>query len=229
MTFTTSRSLASLWSAARFAALLVACLLVAHDVVYAAQFGLGEGFAWAMTERGHGYWPAFTLLALLAGGLVAGLAGARLVVLAWRSRGLRTATQLDDPAPAARSYLREVGVLWPRLSVALVVAFAVQENVEHLARHDHPIGLGALTGPEYPLALPALALVGFVASALGALVRWRVAVLEARIAAATRVPLPRPLLAARPPAVWSLTGALSALHWILVRPDAGRAPPPFRS
>lgn len=224
MTFATSPSTARLWRAIRFALLLLVCLLVAHEAVFVAQFGPGASFAVAMSERGHdGYWAEFTLFAGLAGALLACLAAARLAALSWRRHALG-ARELPDE-PGIGSYLHELGGLWPRLVVALVLAFTVQENVEHLATHDHLIGVAALTGPEYPLALPVLTLVALGAAALGALVRWRVAVLEARIAAAARSRLPRPLSGDPRPAGWWVAAAVCAHRWILARRDAGRAPP----
>ena len=116
--------------------------------------------------------------------------------------------------------------LWAPLFGLVAVAFAIQENVEHLAGHGHLIGLGALGGPEYPLALPVIALVTLVAAALGAVVRWRIGVLEARLAG--RLPLGERqggLAARRAPARWAEVAAVRVHAGFLVRLDAGRAPP----
>jgi len=50
----------------------------------------------------------------------------------------------------------------------VAIGFAVQENVEHLVSHDHLLGLGALIGPEYPLALPVIATITLVAGLVAA-------------------------------------------------------------
>jgi hypothetical protein len=66
----------------------------------------------------------------------------------------------------------------------VALAFAVQENAEHFLSHGHVIGVGALIGAEYPLAMPVLALVTGLAAAVIALAREHEAALLARIAAA---------------------------------------------
>ncbi len=63
----------------RFGALVVVGALVAHDAIFAAQYGLGEQREAALAATAHGYWPAFAALALLVGGL--GLAAAASVLL----------------------------------------------------------------------------------------------------------------------------------------------------
>jgi len=107
----------------------------------------------------------------------------------------------------------------------VALAFALQENIEHLAGHGHLIGLGALIGPEYPLALPVIGLVALAAAALGALVRWRIALLEARVGVRPVPARPRGLTARRPAPGWAIVATLRIRAWSLVRLDAGRAPP----
>ena len=81
----------------------------------------------------------------------------------------------------------------------VALAFAVQENAEHVLSHGHLIGAGALIGPEYPLALPVLAVVSGLAAAVTALVREHEADLLRRIAAApARVRSPLHIGAAGP-------------------------------
>ena len=106
MTFAASPSTVRIWRAIRFALLLVACLLVAHEAVYLAQFGFGDSFATAMSERGHdGYWPDFTLLTGLAGGLLTSLAAGRLVALSRRRRVLGAQELPDEPRLARTSMI----------------------------------------------------------------------------------------------------------------------------
>ena len=67
MTFVASPRSARVLAAIRFLLLAVGCLLVAHDAVFAAEHGLGAGFAQAMRAGGHdAYWPAFSVVAIVA-------------------------------------------------------------------------------------------------------------------------------------------------------------------
>jgi hypothetical protein len=207
---------------ARFGALALVSMWLAHDAVFAVEHGIGAGFAAAMSAGGHdGYWWAFSLVVATAATLLGLWVAIRLIRLAARTQAVR-------PRPARRpvpTYRGELGGLWIALFAVTTAAFAFQENVEHLAGHGHLIGLGALTGPEYPLAVPVIAAVTFVAAALGALVRWRIAVLEARIGGRLHEPRARGLHRSRPPAAWAEIASARAHAWFLVRLDAGRAPP----
>lgn len=231
MTFAASQRSARVLGAIRFLLLAVGCLAVAHDAVFAAEYGLGGGFVRAMSEGGHdGYWPVFTVVAtsaLTLLGLWSAVRIGRLVVSSGPSRpsvGSAEAVRshAHRSAPAYRTELRR---LWLALFALTTTAFAVQENVEHLAGHHHLIGLGALVGPEYPLALPVIGLVTFAAAAIGAAVRWRIAVLEHRLAGRLHRPLQRGLAARHPAPGWLDVAAAVAHGRILVRLDAGRAPP----
>jgi len=227
MTIVASPRSARVLAAIRFLLLAIGCLLVAHDAVFAAEYGLGAGFVRAMSQGGHdGYWPAFTVVATAALtllGLWSAVRIGRLVVSSGPPSSHRDpAGARGSPAPAYRTELRR---LWLALFALTAAAFAVQENLEHLAGHHHLIGLGALVGPEYPLALPVIGLVTVVAAALGALVRWRIAVLERRLAGRIHRPRRRGLAARRPAPGWAVVAAAVAHARILVRRDAGRAPP----
>lgn len=227
MTFETTSATARLLRALRFVALALVSVAVAHDAIFAAQYGVGSGFVRAMQAGGHdGYWPVFSVLVAV----VAAVLGLRAAVRLGRPRGDSGRRGLTGPGRAgARDgqprYRTELARLWLPLSVVVTIAFAIQENLEHLAGHGHLIGLGALVGPEYPLALPVLVLVSLAAAALGALVRWRIAVLEARFAGRLHVARSRGLAARRPPRRWADVAALRAHAWFVVRLDAGRAPP----
>ena len=80
-------------------------------------------------------------------------------------------------------------------------------------------GLGALIGPEYPLALPMLGLVTLAAALVAVYVSAVEASLEATIAAAVRL-LRAPVRITRPPFELFLP-----LIPVLARAAAGRAPP----
>ena len=205
----------------RLGLLLIVALFIAHDAVYLAQFGIGGRLAAVMTERGHdGYWLAMIAVAVMAGVLAA--AGAVNAVLRLRQR-LRTVPATSSDRSMRPPYHREVWRLWRVLLPATLVLFGVQENIEYLAAHGDVIGIEALVGPYAPLAIPVLALVTLALAAIGALVRWRIAVLESRIARSLSTALPRSTWS--PPPEWRTIDATAPHRWTLRRPDAGRAPP----
>lgn len=145
---------ASFWLAAGL------CLLISHDAIFLVQHGPGQSVVAALRQGGHAYWGLASAVLLVGGALAA--AG-----WIWRLRALRSRAPRGRATPGpAEGWVRRAAAAWIRLFVLVVMAFAVQENVEHLAGHGHGIGLGAVVGPEYPLALPVLA----VATALGAVV-----------------------------------------------------------
>jgi hypothetical protein len=198
--------------------LAIVALLVAHDAIFLAQYGAGPDFARAMAEGGHdGYWLPFTVTAILGGGLLLLRALTTIRVLDLRASTLE---RVELPAP---SYASELLGIWRGLFPLVAVLFAIQENVEHLAEHGHILGLGALAGPEYPLALPVIAMVAFALAALGALIRWRIAGLRARIATASAKRVPHADVRVAPE--WRAVHAAAAHRWTLDRKDAGRAPP----
>jgi len=58
-----SPRLAKLASRLRQAVLVLAALFVAHDAIYVARFGVGSGYAQAMTAMGHdAYWAPISIL-----------------------------------------------------------------------------------------------------------------------------------------------------------------------
>jgi hypothetical protein len=209
------------WHRARFVALVLVTLLAAHDAAYLVRFGAGAGYASAMTAGGHAYWDAFTVSGIA---LAVGLLGASLATL----RRLRVAADpaAVDAASATGSvaYVAELAHLWPRLLGAVTAAYLLQEIAEHLLAFGHaptPDELAAILGPA---SLAALAVVTFLVAAVGALVRWRIAILRAR-ADVARSGSRRPVAVASAPAAWPITAALLRHAFLLVRLDAGRAPP----
>jgi hypothetical protein len=210
----------------RLGVLALVALLSAHTAIYAAAYGLGDRFAQAMSSAGHdGWWVPASVIVLGAGFIVL----LHILGLLTRLEAVaRTARAMDaGPHPRGADHSRfgpEVGAIWRRLFPVVTVLFAVQENLEHLVAHGHLLGLGALGGPESPLALPVLALVTLALSSLGALVRWRIATLRALVAIARRLRPGRPVdeTAARQ---WRIVGELAPQPWMTVRLDAGRAPP----
>jgi hypothetical protein len=219
----------------RLAALLPVSMLIGHEAVFALQFGIGDGLRQAMSAGGHdNYWTAFTVVitALSAGLLVREIA--RAVRLKSRLRDLARqrvgpATVPDPPATLTTrgAWQAEFRGIWPLLFAVTAVGFTIQENLEHLTAGQAPHGLGSLIAGEHPLALPVLAVVSAAIAAVGALIRWRVRTLEARVAAArvaagARPRHPRSIAPARE---WPAIGAVRAHAWFLVRLLAGRAPP----
>ena len=153
-----------------------ACLVAAHDLIYAVQLGPGRALADTLRVAGHGYWPL--LSAAIAGGAIALVART-----AWRIHGLRRRARGLRGPTAPRRGIGPVVRTWSRLLLVVGLAFVVQENVEHFVSHNHAPLLGALGGPEYPLALPVLAAITLLGALLASLVRDRERVLLARIAA----------------------------------------------
>ena len=191
-------------------------LVVAHDLVFAVQLGPGRGLTEALRSGGHGYLPLGTTLIAAAG---------ILLCAAWllRLRGLafRAAAAPGQVSPRANYPIRRWLALFTRLFAVVALAFLVMENVEHFVSHGHLPLLGALLGPEYPLAIPVLVAASVVGALLAGLVREREAALLARIA---RHAAPR----RRSTAVAQRRPQTARVGWTSAypaRPGLGRAPP----
>lgn len=197
-----------------FWALAGLALIAAHDAIYLFQIGPGEALAATLRSAGHGYWGLVSLV-LTAVALVAGVSiSMRMLRLRRRASDLGAARHSSGP------FARRFVVAWLRLVAVVAVGFAIQENVEHSIIHGHAPGVGALLGPEYPLALPVIGLIGAIAAMVAAIVTRTQEALVLAIEAALR-PTIRPLLAGpRPPA-----RIASAIGSVLAHPGAGRAPP----
>ena len=191
-------------------------LLVSHDAVFLAQVGPGQELASALREAGHEYWGIASLV-LATIGIIA------LAATVLRLRFLRQSAAALGAAPGtpSRTYPLRWLTTWARLMAIVAIGFAVQENIEHLIGHSHAPGLGALIGPEYPLALPIIALITGLAALIAAHLGQTEQALLAVIADAMRRILARaPRRTLRPPLrlVWVLTAPLAGA-------GAGRAPP----
>jgi hypothetical protein len=202
-----------------FWALAALALLISHDATFLVQVGPGEALARALREAGHGYWGAASAVLLLIG-LVA---GARIGIRLFQLR--RRASALDAQAPAVPRtvWLRRAATNWGRLLLLVSIGFLVQENVEHVLSHGHAPGLGALAGPESPLALPVIAAITLVAALLATAVRVAERRLVEGILAALRRPLGRAPRSVPRPAPRILVRLSSPI----ARAIAGRAPPSF--
>ena len=216
----------------RLATLALVALLSAHTAIYAAHFGLGNAFATAMSASGHdGWWLPAVGVVVVAGVFLLALTVGSLARLEWAVRSQR----FDSPTPrvprrhvpvgrrdSRRDYAASVLELWRVLLPLVIALFAIQENVELLIGGGRVAGLEVLISAELPLTLPVLAAVTLAVAALGALVRWRIAGLVARLARTTDR---RRTVADAAAPRWRAIGALAPRRWMTDRLDAGRAPP----
>jgi hypothetical protein len=200
-----------------FWALAGVALFASHDAIYLAQLGPGQTLVAALRTAGHGYWGVASLT-LAAIALVAGVR-----TWVWIRRLRRRADALGTRSVSVRPFSTRFAGAWWRLAAVIAIGFAVQENVEHVITHGHAIGTGALVGPEYPLALPVIGLIGAVAAAIATLVSGAhdtlIAAIEEALRRWTRAPRVGALRPAR---------VLASPRSVLEHPGAGRAPPPLR-
>jgi hypothetical protein len=222
MVLSTTAGVGRVLGAVRLVVLVAVVAALGHDAVFAARYGVGADLASALRGSGHeGWWGPLVLAVLGFGAFVLAAQLARLATLSTRARARRRAR----PCATGPSYLGQWLRLWAVLLPSAAAIFVVQEDLEHAAIGAVGHGLGALTGPEHPLAIPVLALVTGVVAALAALLRWRIRVLE-RIVVSGRwsTPRRRAILAAPRPSVPAtlprpLVGSLGLAF------DPGRAPP----
>jgi hypothetical protein len=191
-------------------------LLISHNAVYIVQTGPGQPLATALRGAGHAYWGVAGAVLGLIGLLAVVGALARLWSLRRRASDLR-ATLMPPSCGFGRRWLGA----WARLLIVVALGFLVQENVEHFIGHNHAPGLGALAGPEYPLALPVIGLITAVLALVLAAIRQVEHVLLVSIAAALERFSTRPPRAIRRPPLRLAVAHTSPMAgtW------AGRAPP----
>jgi hypothetical protein len=195
---------------------VAAIVVVGHDLVYTAAYGPAASAAREAT--GHGPYWAWTWAAVVVGAAILLAAGIRAAVGLAR----RAAAERARPDWQLSPYVRGVLRLWPRLAIAALVVFGVQENLEHFATHgSHLIGWQVLWSGEYALTLPSFGLVSLLVAALVALFTRTLAVLEAAIRAAQPQWSRAPRSAARPP----IADVVRSGWGTLATPDLGRAPP----
>ena len=209
-------------AAIRVPVLVLFGVLIAHDATYALQYGLGAANDDAIAASAHQYWAGFSALAVLCAAVTLAAAVAGILRLRRALRGLPEAGPSRVP-----HYAAEARRLWPRLFVVVTLAFLAQENVEHIAAGLPAPGLWAIAAPHYTFAIPVIAVSTALLAAVGAWLRWHRDVLVQRLVAARAAAAAfRRLAAHRTPARrWGLVAALVAHRWILLRQDAGRAPP----
>jgi hypothetical protein len=201
-----------------FWALAGITLLASHDAVFLVQLGPGEGLARVLRTAGHDYWGAASALLVGLALLAAAATAVRLARLHREARSLGAVSRMRAPLSSARRTL----AIWLRLLAVVAIGFAIQENLEHLGMHGHPIGVGALVGPEYPLAMPVIGLLTLVGAALAALIVGAELELVDAIAALRRPMARAPRSIAQPPLI------LGPRRGVRLTPaSAGRAPPPM--
>jgi hypothetical protein len=199
-----------------FWALAGVALLVSHDAVFLAQLGPGQALAHVLREAGHGYWGAASVALAVLGLIALAATLVRLMALRRSARALEA-----NPVGRAPHYIARWLHAWGRLLTIVAIGFVVQENIEHLIGHAHAPGLGALMGPEYPLALPVIAGITTVAALFAAALSQTEEALLAAIADAMQRCVGRaPRHLQRPP-----LRLLVSLISLLARSAAGRAPP----
>jgi hypothetical protein len=220
--------------AIRFIVLAATALVVGHAAVYATHHGIADDLQRSMRAGGHdAYWTLFFGSVMTGAAAVALREAWRIATLHRRIRAGVPANVRHHGLPAAPDgslprYRDEARGLAVRLLPVVLTGYTVLENVEHFAsHHQHLLGLAPLLGADHPLALPVLVAVTLVAAAVGALVRWRIGVLHARLAAIVRQTHGVPTAVAVPRR-WSLAAAVCAHRWMSLRRDAGRAPPTRR-
>ncbi len=159
-------------------------LVVAHNLVFLLGYGPLSGQALARTGHGDA-WQTAVITVLGTGACLLGIALWRLyrLDLLARAHGHRASDPRESSIEAVDSGFAN---LWGRLTAATAFLFLVQENTEHLlSGHELP-GLSVLGSAEYPDALLVIGGVALVVALVGALIRWRRAILTGRIAAAIR-------------------------------------------
>jgi hypothetical protein len=195
---------------------VAAVAVLGHDLAYSVAYGPGAEAA--RRASGHEPYWAWTWLAVLAGvvALVAAAAFTMLQLQRRLQRGERPRGIHVTP------YLRELLSLWPRLALAALVVFALQENVEHFVAHGgHVVGWQLLWSPEFLVAVPSFGLAALLVGAVAALFVSTIAVLREAVRRAGARPSRAPRSVRRP------VGRDPRPSWrgTLAAPDLGRAPP----
>lgn len=229
MVVTVARGHRALARLVRLLALVAVADLVTHDAIYRSIDAAG-GRPQPLTE--HGYWPLFLLVvvAVVTSGLVRSVRRVRYLKRVLRTGtpfGPVAATSFDRGALTGHArtptYHRELLVLWPAVAAGTALAFLVQENIEHVVATGSWFGLAPLDGRLHPDAVLLLLAASLVVAAAGAHVRWRVRALEHCLEVAALV-FPRPAADCADRS-WRLVASACQHRRLLVRLDAGRAPP----
>jgi hypothetical protein len=205
------------WFAVRAIAMVLAALVLAHNVIFLA--GYRAHFETAMISMGHDHGWRIAVVVAMA------LAGSLLVVGALRLLQLRRAAK-DAGArrlltePDRRAFVWRWLVWWFALTLATAVLFVLEENLEVARVHRTLPGIGVLASAAYPNAVAIIAVVALVVSLVAAILGWHAAVLIARIQAVRS-----PVQGDTPPAFTAIEPIDRHAGSILGGRRAGRAPP----
>ncbi len=190
-------------------------LILAHHSIYLIAHG-PAGYEGGMSADGHdGYWRAWAGGVAVVGGLLAAVAG-------WQIRRL---VHLRHPGSRAftdsglRDYIRSMGYWWPRLLVAVTALLVLHENGEYLRLGLDLPALSVLGTGEYGAAMPAIAAVSLLMSAILALIEWCRRSLLARLQGAAGG------LRFEQARASTATADRQLISLLLARRGAGRAPP----
>ncbi len=169
------------WRRLEFLTMVLVSLVVAHNVVFLLAYGPGADDALAHT--GHGEeWQMAVAIVLFAGACLLGITLWRLRQLGLLTRNLEA--HGHGLIPRSSPFGHDLINLWARLSSVTALALVVQENIEHLQANLPLPGLTVLGSSEYPDALLVIVGIALAVALVASLIRWRHAVLIARLAAA---------------------------------------------
>jgi hypothetical protein len=204
---------------ARFTLLALAVLLLAHQLASVVAYGWQE----AALSGGHDRYGLLGGAIVLMGVVVAlGLGIHRLRRLHSRLRPVRALRGRRAAEIDWRAFVDEVARLTPKIAVAAVLIFLVQENVEHAVGNGMSDGMHLLFAEGHAATLPIFLVVATVVAGVVSLLRIGLAVLASLAERQAKPrPEPRPLMPA--------SQSTPAYRWARLAPDLGRAPPPSLS
>lgn len=154
------------------AGLALAGLALGHEVTYLVAHGV-NGFAAAMTERGHDrYWTSFLTVVVIAVGILGVIAVVQLRRLRRLAQLMRSNRQVQVSDLGVARLFQLFGPLWLRVSVVVLLAYFAQENAE-VGALGAPLPLVGVFAGEHWVALPSLILASGLVAMVASLVRWR--------------------------------------------------------
>ncbi len=165
-------------------ALSLICLILGHQLVYLATYGVRTGAELALTGHDLQWSAAVATVAVLAVGLLA-FAVRELLRLSREARPA-SGVMVDPRIAGAWHLLRDLLALWLPTLLFTLVLFVLVENGERLAAGLPAPGLNVLGAAGYHDSLLIFEIVAAFVTLVAALYRWRREVLVARIAALRR-------------------------------------------
>jgi hypothetical protein len=205
------------WFAVRAIAMVLAALVLAHNVIFLA--GYRAHFEIAMTSLGHDHgWTIAALVSLALAGSLAVVGVLRLLQLRRAAKHAGAGRLLTEPD--RRAFVWRWLVWWFALTLATAALFVLEENLEVARVHRALPGIGVLASAAYPNAVAIIAVIALVVSLVAAILGWQAAVLIARIEAVRS-----PVQGDAPPTFPTIEPIDRHAGSILGRRHAGRAPP----